>query len=70
MIKNETLWTCVATCTTCGHELNKAEHVPESKKSWLSVSAPLQARGCPNGHDTLSDLNYNFDLKWTKEVIR
>ncbi len=63
------LWACIATCKTCGHELNRAEHVPESRKGHLGgISAPLMATGCPNGHDTLSDLNFNFDLEWIEEL--
>lgn len=63
----EPTYTCIATCKTCGYELNRATGVPESKRSMVGLSAPLMALGCPKGHDSLSDLNYHFKLHWEQE---
>ena len=60
-------WTCIARCSTCKKVLNTAKGVPEDKKGQVEMSAPLAARGCKE-HDTLSDLNYHFDLEWIEEV--
>lgn len=63
----EQLWTCIATCQVCGREVNRAEHVPESEKSLVAVSAPLMGI-CPvRGHNTLSDCNIGVNLQWLPE---
>lgn len=64
---SETLWTCIARCSICERELNRAEHVPESKKSKVAMSAPLAAI-CPvREHNTFSDLNLRTELEWVRE---
>ena len=60
-------WTCIARCSTCKVELNRAEGVPESDKYRVGLVAPFNARGCPNKHDSFSDINFHFDLEWVEE---
>jgi len=63
---SERLWTGILSCHDCGHELNRAENVPESKKHIVSMRSPLVAFKCPNGcRSTFSDMNMNTNLKWT-----
>lgn len=63
----EALWTCVARCKVCKKELNRAEHVPESRKFMTEMSAPLAAICDVKGHNTFSDCNIGVELEWTKE---
>ncbi len=64
----EDLWTAILTCADCGHELNRARHVPEWEKSRVSVSSALAAGLCPNKcRSTWSDCNINTNLKWKLE---
>lgn len=61
-------WTCIATCGDCGQELNRAEHVPESSKLMVGLSAPLVCI-CDNPkHNTFSDCNLRVELEWIEEA--
>jgi hypothetical protein len=61
------LWTCIARCSTCDKELNRAEHVPENKKSQVSLTAPVMAVCDIKEHNTFSDLNLRVKLEWVEE---
>jgi hypothetical protein len=64
---SEPLFTCIATCQVCNRELNRAEHVPESKKGHVIMTAPM-ACVCPEKHhNTLSDCNIGVKLEWIEE---
>ncbi len=64
----EKVWTCIARCRVCKKELNRAEHVPESDKTMVIISAPLVAI-CPESHhNTLSDCNIGVELEWREET--
>lgn len=62
------LWTCVATCQVCGVELNRAEHVPERRKTEVEMAAPLVAICKVPGHSTFSDCNFAPVLTWIEEA--
>jgi hypothetical protein len=61
------LWTGIARCGTCKKEINRAQHVPESDKTKVNVSAPLAAICDVRSHNTGSDYNLNFEIEWIKE---
>lgn len=61
------LYTAIARCRTCKAELNRAEHVPENKRSQVTLSAPMMAFCEELGHNTLGDLNLNMTLEWVEE---
>lgn len=61
------LWTCIARCGQCGREINRAEHVPENKKQWVSMTAAFNARCDEPHHNTFSDLNLRYTLDWVEE---
>lgn len=65
---SEQLYKCTAYCQVCGKVLNTAEHVPESKQTQVSISAPLVAICDVKGHNTLSDCNIGVRLEWEKEA--
>lgn len=67
-METEKLWTAVAKCSTCKKELNRAEHVPESQKTKVIISAPLMAVCDVRDHNTTSDLNLRVDLEWIEET--
>jgi len=67
---SEPLWRATLHCADCGEVLNTAEHVPESEKSRVSMASPLVAGRCPKGcRSTLSDLNMNTRIVWTREEV-
>ncbi len=62
------LWTCIATCGDCGKEIGRAEHVPESNRFMVGLSAPLNCL-CDNPkHNTFSDCNLRAKLEWIEEA--
>lgn len=62
-------WTCIVRCADCGHELNRAEWVPEKGDLRIALGAPLMAGKCPKGcRATLSDCNMNINLDWSEEA--
>lgn len=66
----EQLWTYIVRCGTCGAECNRAEHVPEGKRFKVELSAPMMAFcKVEERHNTLSDLNYNYNAEWVAEPI-
>ena len=62
------LWTGIATCRTCGAELNRAEHVPTTDKGRVTIAAPLMAICKVRGHNTFSDCNIGVVLEWVEET--
>ncbi len=48
-------YTCIATCRTCGQELNRAVGVPEDERLKVSLGAPLVALCLVRDHNTLPD---------------
>jgi len=65
------MWTAILRCGDCGAELNRAEHVPEDKKSKVGIASAFAAGDCPNGcRSTFSDLNINTRLEWIMEADR
>jgi hypothetical protein len=64
------LWTAIARCGVCRRELNRAEHVPESEKLRIAVSAPLMAVCPERGHNAFSDCNPGVELEWIEEEDR
>jgi len=62
------MWTAVVRCKTCSQEINRAEHVPQSEKLRVEVSAPLMALCKEPSHNTGSDYNLNYDLAWLLEL--
>jgi hypothetical protein len=62
------LYTCVAFCRTCGKELNRAEHVPEDKRTRVAMAAPMVALCDVRDHNSLPDLNLGVVLVWTDEA--
>jgi len=64
---SETLWTYIVRCKACGAECNRAEHVPEGKRTQVALSAPFMAR-CPDpDHNTFSDMNLAYIGEWVPE---
>lgn len=65
---SESLWKATATCATCGEILNTAEHVPESQKFRVAMTAPIMATCKVWSHNTFKDLNLRVKLEWEKET--
>jgi hypothetical protein len=63
----ERLWTTIARCGVCGKELNRAEHVPESERTMVTLAAPFVALCDVPAHNTFSDLNWKVRLEWVDE---
>ena len=61
------LWTYVVKCKDCGREINRAEHVPEEKKTQVAISASLMCFCPERSHNTGSDFNLHFDGEWIAE---
>ena len=61
------IYTCIARCSTCKKELNRAENVPEDQKSKVIISAPLIAVCDDKSHNTMSDLNLRIELEWLEQ---
>ena len=63
------LWTAIVRCKTCGTEINRAEHVPENKKTQIATTAPIAAGLCPTKeHNSFSDCTWNIDVEWVEEL--
>lgn len=64
---SEKLWKCTARCKVCNKVLNTARYVPESKRTGVSLVAPLVAICEIKSHNTLSDCNIGVKLEWEPE---
>jgi len=62
------LWTGVATCGTCNAELDRAEHVPEAEKASAGLTGAFGLFCKEKRHNTFSDLNWNYKIRWVEEV--
>ena len=65
----EKLFTAVARCATCKAEINRAPGVPESEKTAVEKSAPLNCFCRKKGHNTLSGLNFNTEIEWMEGIV-
>jgi len=64
----EKLFTYICCCRECGEELNRAEGVPESDKTFVVIGAPLMVGKCPKGcRSTFSDCNLRYVGEWMEE---
>ena len=62
------LYTCVAKCSVCNTELDRAAHVPDAHRNEVGQVAPLTALCKVKEHNTAADHNLNFLLEWYRET--
>lgn len=61
------LWTYIIRCKDCHRELNRAEHVPDERKTQVAISAVFAGRCEIDAHNTASDYNLHHYGEWVLE---